>query len=132
MSGLTVSAEEYSVLSEWLVTFVRHDPSLGQDSVAILQRSLAEAGVGARARQGLASAIGERIRHAVSVVRFTPGDQSHRLSVSIGGAVFDRRLPLSELLRIADQQLYAAKQNGRNRVSISPIVQYESVPAAAA
>ncbi len=84
------------------------------------------------ATQLTADAIGERIRHAVSVVRFTPGDQSHRLSVSIGGAVFDRRLPLSELLRIADQQLYAAKQNGRNRVSISPIVQYESVPAAAA
>lgn len=66
MSGLTVSAEEYSVLSEWLVTFVRHDPSLGQDSVAILQRSLAEAGVGARARQGLASAIGDCMAMAVN------------------------------------------------------------------
>jgi diguanylate cyclase len=84
------------------------------------------------ATQFTADAIGERLRHAVSAVRFMPGDQPHRLSVSIGGAVFDRRLALSDLLRIADQQLYAAKQNGRNRVSISPIVHYESVPAAAA
>jgi diguanylate cyclase (GGDEF)-like protein len=84
------------------------------------------------ATQLTADAVGERIRHAVSVVPFLPGDRLHRLSVSVGGAVFDRRLPLSDLLRVADQQLYAAKQNGRNRVSVSPIVHYESVPAAAA
>jgi len=75
--------------------------------------------------------VGERIRHAVSVTPFAPAGKPHRLSVSIGGAVFDRRLPLSDLLRIADQQLYVAKQNGRNRVAVSPIVHYESVPAAA-
>jgi diguanylate cyclase (GGDEF)-like protein len=79
-----------------------------------------------------AEAVGERIRHAVSVIPFTPGGKPHRLTVSIGGAVFDRRLSLAELLRVADQQLYVAKQNGRNRVAVSPIVHYESVPAAAA
>lgn len=84
------------------------------------------------ASQFTADAVGERIRHAVSVVPFNPAGNRHRLSVSIGGAVFDRPLPLSDLLRIADQQLYFAKQNGRDRVSISPIVHYESVPAAAA
>lgn len=84
------------------------------------------------ATQFTADAVGERIRHAVSVVPFTPAGNLHRLSVSIGGAVFDRRLPLSDLLRIADQQLYVAKQNGRNRVSVSPIVHYDSLPAAAA
>jgi len=84
------------------------------------------------ATQFTADAVGERIRHAVSVTPFTPQGKLHKLSVSVGGAVFDRRLPLSELLRIADQQLYFAKQNGRNRVAVSPIVHYESVPAAAA
>lgn len=84
------------------------------------------------ATQFTADAVGERIRHAVSVIPFTPADNIHRLSVSIGGAIFDRRLPLSDLLRIADQQLYVAKQNGRNRVSVSPIVHYDSLPAAAA
>jgi diguanylate cyclase (GGDEF)-like protein len=84
------------------------------------------------ATQFTADAVGERIRHAVSVVPFMPQGKPHKLSVSIGGAVFDRRLPLSDLLRVADQQLYFAKQNGRNRVAVSPIVHYESVPAAAA
>ncbi len=84
------------------------------------------------ANQFTADAVGERLRHTVSVLRFIPGERPHRLSVSIGGAVFDRQLPLTDLLRVADQQLYVAKQNGRNRVSVSPIVHYESVPAAAA
>jgi diguanylate cyclase (GGDEF)-like protein len=84
------------------------------------------------ANQATADAVGERIRHAVSVTAFSPSGKLHKLSVSVGGAVFDRQLPLSDLLRIADQQLYVAKQNGRNRVAVSPIVHYESVPAAAA
>ncbi len=79
-----------------------------------------------------AEAIGERIRHAVSVTAFAPHGSPHRLTVSIGGAVFEQALPLSDLLRVADQQLYAAKQNGRNRVAVSPIVHYGSVPAAVA
>lgn len=66
MSGLTVSAEEYSVLSEWLVTFARHDPFFGQDGVAEVRRSLAKAGVGARARQGLAMAIGDCMEMAAN------------------------------------------------------------------
>jgi len=84
------------------------------------------------ATQFTADAIGERIRHAVSVTAFAPNGKQHKLSVSVGGAVFDRPLPLSDLLRIADQQLYVAKQNGRNRVAVSPIEHYESLPAAAA
>lgn len=79
-----------------------------------------------------ADAVGERLRHAVSVAPFSPNGKPHKLSVSLGGAVFDRPLPLSDLLRVADQQLYVAKQNGRNRVAISPIEHYDSVPAAAA
>lgn len=59
MNGLTVTAEEYPTLSRWLVAFMRHDPFVGQDGVAVVQQSLAEAGVGARARQGLAMALGD-------------------------------------------------------------------------
>jgi diguanylate cyclase (GGDEF)-like protein len=79
-----------------------------------------------------AEAVAERIRHAVGVTPFMPNGKLHKLSVSIGGAVFDRRLALPDLLRVADQQLYLAKQNGRNRAAVSPIEHYDSVPAAAA
>ncbi len=67
-----------------------------------------------------AEAIAERIRVSVADAPFTPEGAPHRLSVSVGGAVFERALPFADLFRLADQQLYAAKQRGRNRVSINP------------
>lgn len=78
-----------------------------------------------------AEAVAERIRLNVARTVFPPMTPDEHLSVSIGGAAFDRTLPYSELFRIADQQLYRSKQNGRNRVSVSPVVDYHSVPAAA-
>jgi diguanylate cyclase (GGDEF)-like protein len=68
-----------------------------------------------------AGTVAERIRQSVNQAEFAPGGTPHRLSVSVGGAVFEDRLPFGELFRRADQQLYAAKQAGRNRVSIAPI-----------
>ncbi len=79
-----------------------------------------------------AEAVAERIRLSVRAAPFAPDGNPHPLSVSVGGAVFDQRLPFAELFRLADQQLYSAKQNGRNRVAVSPIVQHESGPAVAA
>jgi diguanylate cyclase len=83
------------------------------------------------ADQPIAEAIAERIRLAVTDIPFSPQGRLHPLSVSVGGVVFDRRVPLSDLLRIADRELYAAKRDGRNRVAISPIADFGSVPAAA-
>lgn len=80
----------------------------------------------------IAEAVAERIRLAVHRAEFAPDGKPHQLTVSVGGAVFDRHLPFTELFRIADQQLYAAKQNGRNCVSVSSISHYETLPAAAA
>lgn len=79
-----------------------------------------------------AEAVAERIRISVRAAPFAPDGAPHPLSVSIGGAVFDRQLPFGELFRHADQQLYVAKQNGRNRVAVSPVTHYETPPAAAA
>jgi diguanylate cyclase (GGDEF)-like protein len=69
-----------------------------------------------------AESVAERIRQSVNSATFTPAGDAHRLSVSVGGAVFDNALPFTELFRMADQQLYAAKQRGRNRVSITPVM----------
>ncbi len=65
-----------------------------------------------------AEAGAERVRRAIAEAPFAPAGSQRPLSVSVGGAVFDRRMPLIELFRIADQQLYAAKRAGRNRVSV--------------
>ena len=68
-----------------------------------------------------AAAVAERIRQSVNDAKFTAAGAEHHLSVSVGGAVFERELPYAELFRLADQQLYAAKRDGRNRVAIAPI-----------
>ena len=62
--------------------------------------------------------IAERIRAAVSTVEFYPTGNRCDLSVSVGGATYDREATFSELFRQADLRLYSAKQNGRNRVEI--------------
>ncbi len=77
-------------------------------------------------------AVAERIRVAVGKIEFTPDGRNQPLSVSVGGATYDRYLPFVDLFRLADQQLYAAKRNGRNRIAVSPIKHYETLPAAAA
>lgn len=65
-----------------------------------------------------AEAVAERIRRSVNLAVFTPNGRLRPLSVSIGGAVFDQPTSFADLFRIADQRLYGAKQNGRNRVII--------------
>ena len=69
-----------------------------------------------------AGRVAERIRETIHDLDFQPAGTAHRLSVSVGGAVFDRPLPLREILRIADRQLYRAKEAGRDRVSIGPVL----------
>lgn len=72
------------------------------------------------ANPGDARMVAERIRSSVSEVHFAPRDKAYPLSISVGGAIFDHGMTFSELFAIADQQLYKSKQNGRNRVSVSP------------
>jgi len=82
--------------------------------------------------QLIAEAVAERLRLAVYEAEFAPDGKTHQLTVSVGGAVYDRHLPFAELFRLADQQLYAAKQNGRNRIAVASIAHYDTLPAAAA
>jgi diguanylate cyclase (GGDEF)-like protein len=79
-----------------------------------------------------AEAVAERIRGGVLATDFAPDGDRVSLTVSVGGAAFDKRLPFGDLFRVADQQLYAAKTRGRNRVAIASVVGYGSLPMAAA
>ena len=68
-----------------------------------------------------AETVAERIRASVDVIEFRPlGGERRALSVSVGGATFERPLEFRELFKAADRRLYAAKQAGRNRVFIAP------------
>ncbi|MEP7241194.1 MAG: GGDEF domain-containing protein [Devosia sp.] len=69
---------------------------------------------------GDAETVAERIRRSVDEARFVPTGTPHHLTVSVGGAVFDHQLAFQELFRTADQQLYVAKRDGRNRTVIGP------------
>lgn len=62
--------------------------------------------------------VAERIRRAVSAIPFMPNGQNHTLSVSVGGAAFTTLTAFGDLYRLADQRLYEAKQQGRDRVAL--------------
>jgi len=89
----------------------------GEEFVVVLPETNSEGAVEA----------GERIRSAVARSRFRVYDEQTQVTVSIGIAVFPLDLLIKEtneykdemtldLLKIADQALYRAKEEGRNRV----------------
>lgn len=77
----------------------------GEEFVCILQRSSAMA----------AEIVAERVRKAVETGAVAEGDLPPT-TVSIGLAVYDGEPDVEELLHRADQALYAAKREGRNRM----------------
>ncbi len=60
-----------------------------------------------------ALALAEKIRCAVEMAEH---DQVGRVTISIGVSAYEDGLTLDEFVRRADEALYAAKNNGRNRV----------------
>ena len=66
-----------------------------------------------------ASRVAERIRRRIHALGFTADGVQHELSVSIGGAAFDRQTTFADLFRIADERLYVAKKAGRDRIEMT-------------
>ncbi|MBB6427730.1 sensor domain-containing diguanylate cyclase [Sphingopyxis sp. JAI128] len=77
----------------------------GEEFVCVLQRSSARS----------AEIIAERVRKAVETAAAAE-DAIPDATISVGLAVFDGELDIEELLHRADQALYAAKREGRNRL----------------
>lgn len=72
-----------------------------------------------RTSQATAMDVAERIRIAVAAADFRPDEARHRLSVSIGCAVFETASEFGDLFREADRGLYEAKRKGRNRIELT-------------
>lgn len=79
----------------------------GEEFVCILQRSSAQA----------AELVAERLRKAIEAD--DGGGDLPPATVSIGLAVYDGELDAEELLHRADQALYTAKREGRNRLRMA-------------
>jgi len=62
----------------------------------------------------------DRLREAVEIFEFPFQEHNLRVTLSMGIATFPiHALDIEELLRKADQSLYAAKQEGKNKVILS-------------
>jgi len=76
-----------------------------------------------------ATRLGERIRRTIEELRVPSGSKEIKVTVSIGVAplndIGDTGGP-NELLAIADERLYRAKKEGRNRVVSADPVSIES------
>jgi diguanylate cyclase (GGDEF)-like protein len=63
--------------------------------------------------------VADRLRHSVSQATVTADGAAIRFTVSIGIAICSRGSSLATAMRSADDALYSAKRNGRNRVELA-------------
>ncbi|MDD9939260.1 MAG: GGDEF domain-containing protein, partial [Myxococcales bacterium] len=63
--------------------------------------------------------LGERIRRAIEVLRVPAGKRAIAVTASIGIAHLFGEVDAQQMLRAADEAMYAAKAGGRNRVEIA-------------
>ncbi len=66
-----------------------------------------------------AAMVAERLRATVEAECVNTNAGAIRYTISIGLAVCSRAAPLPEAMRLADEALYCAKRNGRNRVELA-------------
>ncbi len=83
----------------------------GEEFVLVLSNSGPEA----------AAVVAERIRAAIQNLCFLVGDKQVRLSASLGCATYQPCESQDDLLHRADQALYQAKKEGRNRTRMASL-----------
>ncbi len=81
----------------------------GEEFVCVLQRSSAQA----------AELVAERVRQAIENANGRAADTGPPATVSIGLAVYSGETGVEELLQRADEALYTAKREGRNRLRMA-------------
>lgn len=69
-----------------------------------------------------AAAVAERIRSSINLSDVPGAAAGARLSVSVGGTVFDDEVTFTDIFKAADSRLYTAKSQGRNRVDVGPMM----------
>ncbi len=63
----------------------------------------------------------ERVRSAVEALEFPEIDSNLHVTISIGVAEHARRTEAADTIKCADESLYVAKENGRNRSVAAPL-----------
>jgi diguanylate cyclase (GGDEF)-like protein len=91
----------------------------GEEFVALLPETRAE-------EAGIA---GERIRQAVNQVRIRIEDRVLSFTVSVGCAELDKSDNPDSWIKRADEALYSAKKNGRNRVEVGLVSNKDCGPS---
>jgi len=66
-----------------------------------------------------AAMVAERLRNALAAHAVSASKPEVRVTISLGVAQLGPETRLNDLMRLADDAMYQAKQNGRNRVEIS-------------
>jgi diguanylate cyclase (GGDEF)-like protein len=79
-------------------------------------------------RLGEAREVAERIRAAVERYPFTYGGERHAVTLSLGAAELHRMDSSDDLIRRADEALYQAKREGRNRVHVRESGRNKGIP----
>jgi len=64
--------------------------------------------------------VAERLREAVAEIVLPTEREALSFTISIGVSSYTKGMRLDQVIGVADQALYAAKQGGRNRVCAGP------------